>query len=52
MVYNERKAWTDAKVVFLKCVNENPSMNSWINLAKACLKLDKNECEDAIMAAI
>ena len=52
MVYNERKAWADAKVVYLKCVNELPSMNGWMNLAIACLrKNDKNECEDALMQA-
>jgi len=50
LVYSERKAWADAKVVFLKCVNENPSLTGWTNLAIACLrKGDKNECEDALM---
>ena len=53
LVYCEWKAWADAKVVFLKCVNERPSFNGWLNLAIACLwKNDKNECEDALMQAI
>lgn len=51
-VYCERKAWKDAKVVYLKCVTEHPSMNSWYELAQACLrKNDLNECEDALMQA-
>lgn len=52
MVYCERKAWRDAKVVYLKCVTEEPSMASWLQLAVACLrKGDLNECEDALMQA-
>ena len=37
LVYADRKAWADAKVVFLKCVSENPSLTGWQNLAVACL---------------
>ena len=52
MVYIERKSWKDAKVVFLRWTSENPTMNGWLNLGIAWLKLNSfNEAEDALTQA-
>lgn len=52
MIYIERKAWGDAKTVFLKCTKENNTMNSWLNLGIACLRLNQfEEAEDALTQA-
>ena len=52
MIYIERKAWQDAKTVFLKCTAENNTMNSWLNLGISCLRLHEyEEAEDALSQA-
>jgi tetratricopeptide (TPR) repeat protein len=35
IVYIERRAWKDAKTVFLKCTEENTTTNGWLNLGIA-----------------
>ena len=51
-MYIERKAWRDAKTVFVKCTKENHTTNSWFNLGIACLRLHQyEEAEDALTQA-
>ena len=53
IIYRERKAWQDAKTVFLKCTSENNTMTSWLNLGIACMRLHEyEEAEDALSQAI
>ena len=48
-VYIERRAWDDAKTVFMKCVTEK---NDWLSLARSCMSRDDLlETEDALMQA-
>lgn len=35
IVYIERRAWKDAKTVFMKCTQENTTTNGWLNLGIA-----------------
>ncbi|CAI2380126.1 unnamed protein product [Moneuplotes crassus] len=52
IVYIERRAWKDAKTVFLKCAEENQTSNGWLNLGIACLRLHQyEEAEDALTQA-
>jgi len=52
IVYAKRKAWKDAKTVFLKCCKERVSTNSWYYLGLSLLRLGElAEAEDAICQA-
>jgi len=54
LVQSERKAWGDAKAVFMKCVSEQDKafMNSWLQLSRACMRNeDMLESEDSVMHA-
>lgn len=49
IVYAKRKAWRDAKTVFLKCCKERVSTTSWFYLGLSLLRLGElEEAEDAI----
>lgn len=49
IVYAKRKAWKDAKTVFLKCCKERVSTTSWIYLGLSLLRLGElAPAEDAI----
>jgi tetratricopeptide (TPR) repeat protein len=48
-IYLKRRAWTDAKLVFNKCCEENPTSTSWTMLGLSCLYLNElNEAEEAL----
>ena len=52
IVYAKRKAWRDAKTVFLKCCKERVSTTSWFYLGLSLLRLGElEEAEDAISQA-
>ncbi len=57
LVYAKRKAWKDARVVFMKCCkNANsespPSTTAWLYLGISCLRLgDFTAAEDALTQA-
>ncbi len=57
LVYAKRKAWKDARVVFMKCCkNANaehpPSTTAWLYLGISCLRLgDYTAAEDALTQA-
>ena len=52
IVYAKRKAWRDAKTVFLKCCKERVSTTSWFFLGLSLLRLGElEEAEDAISQA-
>ena len=55
LVYIRRKAWKDAKIVFLKCCKSAdflPSTTAWLNLGLSCLRLGELQAaEDAISQA-
>jgi uncharacterized protein HemY len=49
IVYAKRKAWKDAKVVFLKCCKDFTSTISWFYLGLSFLRLGElNFAEDAL----
>jgi tetratricopeptide (TPR) repeat protein len=41
MVYIKRKAWKDARTVFLKCVKEQTSFQAWAYLGYSLLKMNE-----------
>jgi len=48
IVYAKRKAWKDARVVFMKCCKEFTSTTSWIYLGLSLLRLgEMPQAEDA-----
>ena len=52
IVYARRKAWKDARTVFLKCCKERVSTTSWIYLGLSLLRLNElGQAEDAITQA-
>lgn len=52
IVYAKRKAWKDAKTVFLKCCKEMVSTTSWIYLGMSLLRVGElAQAEDAITQA-
>jgi tetratricopeptide (TPR) repeat protein len=52
IVYVERRAWQDAKTVFLRWVQEYNTTNGWLNLGISCLRLQRyEEAEDALTQA-
>lgn len=52
IVYARRKAWKDAKTVFLKCCKERVSTTSWYYLGLSLLRLGEySQAEDAITQA-
>ena len=52
IVYAKRKAWKDARTVFLKCCKERVSTTSWIYLGLSLLRVgDLAAAEDAIAQA-
>lgn len=52
IVYAKRKAWKDAKVVFLKCCKDFTSTISWFYLGLSFLRLGElNYAEDALSQA-
>lgn len=52
LVYSRRKAWKDAKIVFLKCCKEFTSTTSWYQLGLALMRLGEMEkAEDALTQA-
>jgi len=52
IIYAKRKAWKDAKTVFMKCCKERVSTTSWIYLGLSYLRLGQlKEAEDAISNA-
>lgn len=52
IVYAKRKAWKDARTVFLKCCRERVSTTSWIYLGLSLLRVgDLAAAEDAIAQA-
>lgn len=52
IVYAKRKAWKDAKTVFLKCCKEMVSTTSWIYLGMSLLRVGElAQAEDAISQA-
>ena len=52
IVYIERRAWEDAKTVFLRCTAENNTTNAWLSLGISCLRLHSyEEAEDALTQA-
>jgi len=52
LVYARRKAWKDAKVVFLKCCKDFTSTTSWIYLGLSLLRLgEMAKAEDALTHA-
>lgn len=51
-MYAKRKAWKDARTVFLKCCKERVSTNSWFYLGLSMLRLGElSQAEDAISQA-
>lgn len=52
IIYAKRKAWKDARTVFLKCCKERVSTTSWIYLGLSLLRLQEfGQAEDAIAQA-
>ena len=52
IVYAKRKAWKDARTVFLKCCKERVSTTSWFYLGLSMLRLGElSQAEDAISQA-
>lgn len=52
IVYARRKAWKDAKIVFLKCCKERVSTTSWMYLGLSLLRSGElRQAEDAITNA-
>ncbi len=55
LVYAKRKAWKDAKVVFMKACRANeykPSTTAWMMLGLSCLRLGEyQQAEDALSQA-
>lgn len=52
IVYCKRRAWKDAKTVFMKVCKEKMSTNSWFYLGLALLRLNElAAAEDAITQA-
>jgi uncharacterized protein HemY len=49
LIYIRRKAWKDARTVFLRCCKERVSTISWLYLGISLLRLGElNQAEDAI----
>ncbi len=55
IVYARRKAWKDAKIVFMKCCRSSeykPSTTAWLYLGLSCLRLGEyQQAEDALSQA-
>ena len=48
-IYMRRRAWSDAKLVYNRCCEENPTSTSWTLLGLSCLYLNElNEAEEAL----
>lgn len=51
-IYLKRRSWKDAKQVFQRCCEENPTAFAWQGLGYACLRLEfYGEAEDALNQA-
>jgi len=51
-IYLKRRSWKDAKQVFQRCCEENPTSFAWQGLGYACLRLEfYGEAEDALNQA-